>query len=124
MKARGFLLTLAVLLGLGMLFLQAQERTPVASSQTGGTQSVPAATPNNQGSAGATSLALGKKVFVERCSKCHGDDGSAALPDGLPLNRRVLSEEVLTKNVNGRLKGRSEEERRAVADYIKSFRKS
>ena len=69
-------------------------------------------------------LALGKKVFVERCAKCHNEDGSAPVGDGLPLNKRALGDETLARNVNGRLKSASEGERRAVFAYIKSFRKS
>jgi len=69
-------------------------------------------------------LAVGKKVFVARCGSCHDADGSKTLPEGLPLNKRPITDEKLTRNVNGRLKDTSEAERAAVLEYIKSFRKS
>ena len=122
MKVRGVLPATAVLLVTGTLFLQAHGQS------SGTTPQSPSANPASSAKAGATqpnaSLALGKKVFVERCANCHNADGSAELPDGLPLNKRPLSEEKLRKNVSGRLKDRSEEERRGVFDYIQSFRKS
>ena len=121
MNIRGVFLATAILLATGTIFLQARGQSRGPTQPT---------SPNPSGSvtAGAVqanaSLALGKKVFVEKCAKCHNADGSAELTDGLPLNKRPLSDEMLRKNVNGRLKDRSEEERRGVLDYIQSFRKS
>jgi mono/diheme cytochrome c family protein len=122
MRVRGVLLATAVLLLTGTLFLQARGQS------SGTTPQSPSANTSGSAKAGAAqanaSLALGKKVFMERCASCHNADGSAELPDGVPLNKRSLSEEKLRKNVNGRLKDRSEEERRGVFDYIQSFRRS
>lgn len=67
------------------------------------------------------SAALGKKVFVERCGKCHGENGAAPLAGGLPLSERRLTGEQIEKNVRGRLKGSPEAEQRAVAAYIRGF---
>jgi mono/diheme cytochrome c family protein len=113
----------ALALGLSMAAPLGRAKPGEASPQAhaGATQSAGAGAADQKSEAPP---ALGKKLFVERCAKCHREDGSAPLADGLPLNKRPLSEEKLTRNVNGRLKGASEEERRAVLEYIKSFRKS
>jgi mono/diheme cytochrome c family protein len=68
-------------------------------------------------------LALGKKIFVERCAKCHDERGDKALKSGLPLNERDLSDEEITRAVSGRLKSSPEAEKRAVALYVISFMK-
>ena len=83
-------------------------------------QSRPALSPQDQDKR----LALGKGIFVERCAKCHGEDGSKPLSDGLPLNERQLSAEQITRSVAGRLKSLPEEQRQAVTRYIISFQKS
>ena len=67
--------------------------------------------------------APGKQVFVERCAKCHGEDGTKPLDSGPALADRKLSEEQILKNVRGRLKGEPDETQRAVAAYIKSLQK-
>ena len=66
-------------------------------------------------------LAEGKEIFVERCARCHNEHGDKPLKTGAPLNERGLSLEVITQAVNGRLRDRSEEERRAVTLYISSL---
>src|SRR2546425_12756754 len=66
-------------------------------------------------------LALGKKIFVERCARCHDERGDKALKTGAPLSERNLSDEEIARAVSGRLKGEPEEQKRAVALYIGSF---
>ena len=68
-------------------------------------------------------LATGKRIFVERCAKCHNERGDKALPSGPPLNERKLSDEEIARTVAGRLKDSPDEEKRAVALYISSFMK-
>jgi mono/diheme cytochrome c family protein len=68
-------------------------------------------------------LATGKKIFVERCAKCHDERGDKPLKTGLPLNQRKLSDEEIASAVSGRLKDAPDEEKRAVALYISSFMK-
>jgi anti-sigma factor RsiW/mono/diheme cytochrome c family protein len=69
-------------------------------------------------------LKIGKKVFVAKCDSCHDADGSKALASGPPLNQRALTDEVIAKNVAPRLRTATNEEKRAVAAYIRSFLKS
>src|SRR5882762_1438839 len=57
---------------------------------------------------------LGKKLFRERCSSCHGPNGEKPLQTGLPLRDRKLSDEALAKMVAGRLKNATPEEKNAV----------
>jgi len=68
-------------------------------------------------------LAAGKKIFVERCAKCHDERGDKPLKTGLPLNQRELSDEEITRAVSGRLKDAPEEKKHAVALYVSSFMK-
>ena len=68
-------------------------------------------------------LARGKELFVERCASCHNERGDKALKSGPPLNERGLSTDVIARLVNGRLKDRTEDERRAVTLYISSLMK-
>jgi mono/diheme cytochrome c family protein len=68
-------------------------------------------------------LAAGKKLFVERCAKCHDERGDKPLKTGLPLSQRGLSDEEIASTVSGRLKDAPGEEKRAVALYISSFMK-
>ena len=105
-------------LGLSLTTPGPQARTPQSSAATSKAQSGTPSAP-----AGGPDLALGKKVFMARCAQCHDADGSKELPEGLPLNKRPITDEKLTRNVNGRLKDASEAERAAVLEYIKSFRK-
>jgi mono/diheme cytochrome c family protein len=69
-------------------------------------------------------LAAGKEIFHERCASCHNDGGDKPLKTGAPLNERGLSMEVIAQAVNGRLRDRAEDERRAVTLYISSLMKS
>jgi mono/diheme cytochrome c family protein len=84
-----------------------------------GSQAEPVATEEEQGRL----LATGKKIFVERCAKCHDEHGDKPLKTGLPLNQRKLSDEEIASTVSGRLKDAPDEEKRAVALYISSFMK-
>jgi len=69
-------------------------------------------------------LAKGKDLFVERCSRCHNERGDKPLETGAPLNERGLSAEVIARAVSGRLRDRTEDERRAVTLYISSLMKT
>jgi mono/diheme cytochrome c family protein len=66
-------------------------------------------------------VAEGKEIFLERCAGCHNDRGDKPLKTGAPLNQRGLSTEVIAQAVNGRLRDRTEDERRAVTPYISSL---
>ena len=66
-------------------------------------------------------LAAGKKLFVERCAKCHDERGDKPLSPGLPLSQRELFGEKLARAVSGRLKNAPDEDKRAVTLYVSSF---
>jgi mono/diheme cytochrome c family protein len=66
-------------------------------------------------------LAAGKKLFVERCAKCHDERGDKPLKTGLPLSQRELSGEQLARAVSGRLKDSPDEDKRAVTLYISTL---
>jgi mono/diheme cytochrome c family protein len=66
-------------------------------------------------------LGIGKELFVARCASCHNERGDKPLEHGPPLNQRKLTPEVIDKNVSGRFKSATPEQRRAVALYIESF---
>jgi mono/diheme cytochrome c family protein len=66
-------------------------------------------------------LAVGRKLFVARCSRCHGERGEKSLSTGLPLSQRKLMPEQLARSVKGRLQDCTEEQRWAVQLYIESF---
>jgi mono/diheme cytochrome c family protein len=66
-------------------------------------------------------LAAGKKLFVERCAKCHDERGDKPLKTGLPLSQRELSGEEIARAVSGRLKNSPDEDKRAVTLYISSL---
>jgi mono/diheme cytochrome c family protein len=68
-------------------------------------------------------LILGKRIFVEKCARCHAEAGDKPLQSGLPLNQRDLSAQDITKFVSGRLKDAPDEEKRAVALYVQSIMK-
>lgn len=68
-------------------------------------------------------LALGKKLFAERCASCHDERGDKPLSSGPPLAQRDLSAEDLARLVSGRLKDAPDEQKRAVALYVSSFMK-
>ena len=69
-------------------------------------------------------LAKGKEIFVEKCAKCHNESGDKALSSGLPLNERGLASSAIARAVGGRLKDRTDEDRRAVTFYISSLMKA
>ena len=63
-------------------------------------------------------LAEGKEIFLEHCARCHNERGDKPLKTGLPLNERRLSTDAIAQAVSGRLRDRTESERRAVTLYI------
>jgi len=63
-------------------------------------------------------LASGKELFTARCARCHDERGDKPLKTGPPLNERGLSTDEIARAVNGRLRDKTEEERRAVTLYI------
>ena len=69
-------------------------------------------------------LARGKELFVERCARCHNERGEKPLKTGPPLNERGISAEVIARAVSGRLRDKTEDERRAVTLYISSLMKT
>ena len=69
-------------------------------------------------------LAQGKELFMARCASCHAERGDKPLKSGPPLNERRLSVEEIAGAVKGRLREKTEEERRAVTLYISSLMKS
>ena len=81
----------------------------------------PAATANDDK---AAQLAAGKKLFMEKCGKCHDERGDKPLPSGPPLNERTLTREEITRAVSGRLRGKTDDERAAVVAYIESLLKN
>ena len=66
-------------------------------------------------------LAAGKELFLARCHNDHGDE---PLKTGPPLNERGLSTDEIARAVNGRLRDKTGEERRAVTLYISSLMKT
>jgi mono/diheme cytochrome c family protein len=68
--------------------------------------------------------ATGKELFLARCARCHDERGDKPLKTGPPLNERGLSIGEIARAVNGRLRDKTEEERRAVTLYISSLMKT
>ena len=68
-------------------------------------------------------LVIGKKLFVDRCSKCHDQRGDKPLKTGPPLSERKLSDAEIERLVAGRLKDAPDEQKRAVALYVSRFMK-
>ncbi|MDP8980932.1 MAG: cytochrome c [Acidobacteriota bacterium] len=66
----------------------------------------------------------GQALFAARCASCHNENGAKALPTGLPLSERKLSQETIAKAVRGRMSKNSDAERQAVAKYIASFQQT
>jgi mono/diheme cytochrome c family protein len=69
-------------------------------------------------------LAKGNGIFVEKCAKCHNESGDKPLSSGQPLNERGLDRSAIARAVGGRLKDRTDEDRRAVTLYISSLMKA
>ena len=72
----------------------------------------------------AAQLAIGKKLFMEKCGKCHDERGDKPLASGPPLNERKLTKEEIARAVSGRLRDRTDDERTAVVAYIIDFLKT
>ncbi len=68
-------------------------------------------------------FAVGMAILA-RCARCHDERGDKPLKTGPPLNERGLSSEQISRAVNGRLRDKLEEERRAVTLYISSLMKT
>jgi mono/diheme cytochrome c family protein len=66
-------------------------------------------------------LAKGREIFVEKCAKCHNQGGDKPLSSGPPLNERGLDRSAIARAVGGRLRDRTDEDRRAVTLYISSL---
>ena len=66
-------------------------------------------------------LARGKEIFLQQCARCHNESGDKPLKTGPPLNERGLSTDVISQAVKGRIRDRTEDERRAVTLYISSL---
>ena len=66
----------------------------------------------------------GKELFLARCARCHDERGDKPLKTGSPLNERRLHTDEIARAVNGRLRDKTEEERRAVTLYISSLMKT
>jgi len=69
-------------------------------------------------------VAGGKELFMARCARCHDERGDKPLRTGPPLNERGLSSEQIARAVSGRLRDKTDEERRAVTLYISSLMKA
>jgi mono/diheme cytochrome c family protein len=65
--------------------------------------------------------ALGRTLFVDRCAKCHDEDASRKLPGGRSLLERLAPKPDLRAALEGRIKGLSEEEQKAVVAYVASL---
>ena len=81
-----------------------------------------------KGASAVATVSLGKKVFVARCSSCHGEDASKGLPDGTSLVERLAGKDDLPAALAGRLRKLPEQEQHAVLLYVNglvdSFRSS
>ena len=66
-------------------------------------------------------LSTGRKLFVERCARCHDERGDKPLKSGPPLSERKLSDEEIARVVSGRFRDASDEQKRAVTLYISGF---
>ena len=91
------------------------------STRAQGTQQPPAAHQSPSAEELGRLLSEGKEIFLERCARCHNERGDKPLKVGAPLNQRELSIDVIAQAVNGRLRDRTEDERRAVTLYISSL---
>lgn len=87
----------------GKLLAQAQETKP------------------GEGTTAVATLSLGKKVFVARCSSCHGADASKTLPDGTSLVERLAGKNDVKAALAGRLRKLPEQEQRTVLLYVNSL---
>jgi len=102
---------LILILGLVSLSLVASQSSQAPSEQP------PAPSPEQAST-------LGKKLFVERCGKCHDERGDKPLASGPPLNERLLTREEIARAVRGRFKDKTDDERAAVVAYIEGFLKT
>ena len=75
--------------------------------------------PTSQRSAGTTDLyEQGRRVFGNRCGKCHDEDAAKKLPDGTTLVQRLAESKDPEALAGTRLKRMNEEDRQAVREYL------
>jgi mono/diheme cytochrome c family protein len=86
-----------------------------------GAAQAPAADQRLSGEERVRLFAKGKELFLARCAKCHDERGDKPLRTGLPLSERGLANDQIAQAVKGRLRDRTEEERRAVTLYISTL---
>ncbi len=113
--------TAALLFAAGFAALATFPGRPAVHAQ--GDRRAPAAAQPVSNQDRARLLAAGKEIFSARCAKCHNENGDKPLSSGPPLNERALSTHVIARAVKGRLRDKTEDERRAVTLYISSFMK-
>lgn len=108
-----------LLLVAALLCLKACSATHPRAPAIPATPATLTAAPSNQEQ--KEQLALGKKLFVERCSRCHGDNGEKPFAGGPSFNQRAIPAEEITRAVNGRFRDKTEKEKQAVIRYIQSI---
>jgi mono/diheme cytochrome c family protein len=117
------------------------------SNQTGSSTSTPAPAPttgDTSAGGGEVSLAIGEKVFQERCATCHGPQGMGDGPGGAALNPKprnfhdasymsTLTDEKINETIHNGKPGTampawkgilSESEIKSVILKVRSFSKS
>jgi len=72
--------------------------------------------PSAQPGSPADMKEAGHKIFVERCAKCHDENGTKVLPDGTSLVQRLARSKDPLELLATRLK--KEQERQAVMLYL------
>ena len=92
--------------------------------QSWGAGQIPAADQSLSAEERARLFAKGKELFLARCFRCHGENGDKPLRTGVPLSERRLSTDEIASAVKGRLRDRTDEERRAVTLFISSLMKT
>ncbi len=113
----------AILAFAGVLALSALAYSAVREHASALQQPGPAAAAPDDTRKNAELLAVGQELFVKRCASCHNERGDKPLSSGLPLAERTLTREQIVRNVSGRLRSATDEQRRGVVLYIESFMK-
>ncbi len=65
--------------------------------------------------------ALGRRVFIERCAKCHDENAAKPLPDGTSLVQRLAARPDLAAALASRTRKMTEAERRGLVLYMKNL---
>ena len=119
-----FLLFLLALLACFRSASGPSEPVQAAAPQQAAAKNQPAAkSPATADSERERLLGIGRQIFVARCASCHNERGDKPLRTGLPLSERKLTREQIQRGAGGRLSGKTDEEKQAVALYIESFMK-